>query len=106
MKSRLQLLFGIGPVATFAAGCMVGIEAGSMDGSFDQSLSVSGSVDLQVRSGSGNIRILTGAPGAVRIVGRIRAYDGFLSDRSPAEQVKEIEAHPPKIGRASCRERV
>lgn len=95
MRNRLHVLLGIGPLATFAAGCMVGVEAVSADGSFDRSLQVSGPVDLQVRSGSGNIRILAGSPGTVRVVGRIRAYEGFLSEGTPAEAVKEIETNPP-----------
>ena len=81
-----------GLLAVVSAGCAV--EAGAaVEGSFDRTLSVSGPVDLDIRTGSGGIRIDTGAGNAVHIVGRIRANDWFSGDAEG--RVRQIEANPP-----------
>src|SRR5437867_3515300 len=78
--------------AVAGAGC--GVEAGTpVEGSFDRTLAVNGPVDLDIRTGSGGIRIDTGAGNTVHVVGRIRANNWFNTD--PAGRVREIEAHPP-----------
>ena len=79
-------------VALGSSAC--GVEAvAPVEGLFDRTLTVNGPVDLDIRTGSGGIRIDTGAGNTVHIVGRIRANNWFDSD--PQGRVKEIEAHPP-----------
>ena len=79
-------------VALGSSAC--GVEAvAPVEGLFDRTLTVSGPVDLDIRTGSGGIRIYTGAGNTVHVVGRIRANNWFGSD--PEGRVKEIEAHPP-----------
>jgi DUF4097 and DUF4098 domain-containing protein YvlB len=95
MTRRSCCFLGTIVVALPAAGCVVDAGTFTAEGSFDRSLPVTGRVNLDVRTGSGNIRIQPGSAGTVRVVGRIRAYDGFWSDRSAAERVKRIEANPP-----------
>jgi hypothetical protein len=66
----------------------------SDDGHFDRTLSVTGAVDLDVQTGSGEISVRTGDSSKVEIHGRIHAYHGWFG--AEAEQrVHEIEANPP-----------
>ena len=63
-------------------------------GTFERTLTVSGPVELSVRTGSGDIQIRTGAADRVQIVGQISAgssRDGL----DPAERVRRVEAAPP-----------
>jgi DUF4097 and DUF4098 domain-containing protein YvlB len=63
-------------------------------GTFERTLTVSGPVDLSVRTGSGDIQIRTGEANRVHIIGRVsagRRRDGM----DPAERVKQVEAAPP-----------
>jgi hypothetical protein len=71
--------------------------AQQVTGSFDRTLTVTGPVDLEVRSGSGSIEVRTGQAGRVEISGRVRAGDwGVFRSRSSAqERVRRIEASPP-----------
>jgi hypothetical protein len=79
-------------VAIVSSACDIEAVA-PVEGSFDRTLAVSGPVDLDIRTGSGGIRIDTGAGDTVHVVGRIRANNWF--DGDPEGRVKEIEAHPP-----------
>jgi len=86
-----KILF-VALVALGTSAC--GVEAiAPVEGLFDRTLTVNGPVDLDIRTGSGGIRIDTAAGNTVRIVGRIRANNWFES--APQGRVKEIEAHPP-----------
>ena len=66
-------------------------------GAFDRTLTVTGPLDLEVRSGSGSIEVRTGSPGRVEIHGRVRAGDWgvFRSSSSAQDRVRRIEASPP-----------
>ena len=68
--------------------------AQSREGSFDRTLQVTGPVNLEVRSGSGSIRIVPGAGDTVRVTGRIRAGWSWFSGNA-AERIREIERNPP-----------
>ena len=60
------------------------------EGSFERTLKVTGTVDLDVTTGSGNISVRQGGAGAVHIVGHIKAHahDG-------ESRVRALEANPP-----------
>ena len=62
-------------------------------GTFERTLTVSGPVELNVRTGSGNIDIRTGTGDRVQIVGRISA--GSRDGVDGAERVRRIQATPP-----------
>jgi len=69
---------------------------GSTQGSFDRTLNVSGSVDLNVTTGSGTINIRQGSANRVEIHGRIHVgTDWFGSSRNAADTLRQIEANPP-----------
>src|SRR6185295_12489469 len=68
----------------------------SVEGSFDRTLTVGNTVDLDVATGSGSIDIRQGSSGRVEIHGKVRSgTDWFRSDRDAEDIVREIEANPP-----------
>jgi hypothetical protein len=64
-----------------------------VEGSFDRTLTVNGPVDLEIRSGSGGVRIDAGPVETVHVVARIRANPWFSSDVE--SRVRRIAANPP-----------
>jgi hypothetical protein len=100
MPARARLLVCLLPLALAGPACDVGISAGGFEGAFDRSLRVSGPLELEVNSGSGNIYVRTGPGGTVQVHGRVRASGGpwaTLSGRSAEERIREIERDPPIV---------
>lgn len=64
------------------------------EGHFQRDLNVSGTNDLQVQSGSGNITIHAGGAGRVHISARVNAWNWFSNSE---EKIKSIEANPPIV---------
>jgi DUF4097 and DUF4098 domain-containing protein YvlB len=65
-------------------------------GHFDKTLTVSGAVDLDVSTGSGNITVKPGDAGKVEIHATIRAHEGWMStDKDAESRVQYLEQHPP-----------
>jgi beta-lactamase regulating signal transducer with metallopeptidase domain len=62
------------------------------EASFDRTLSASGTIDLSVSTGSGNIKITRGASGQVKIHGVVKSGDSENEQR-----VHEIAANPPIV---------
>src|SRR5215470_1344985 len=83
----------------------------SETGTFDRTLQVSGPVNLDVTSGSGNITVHAGSSGSVTVHATIRARDSW-SGLSAQEKIKRLQANPPveqrgndiRIGRIEDRE--
>ena len=75
------------------------VQAQSVNGSFQRTLSVSGRPDIEVGTGSGRIEVGPGRDGQIEIRGQIRASDNGDWNRrsalSPEERVRRIEANPP-----------
>jgi DUF4097 and DUF4098 domain-containing protein YvlB len=63
------------------------------EGHFDRTLTVSGPVDLDVQTGSGDITVKTGDSSKVEVHGKIRTNHGAGADIQ--KYVSEIEANPP-----------
>ena len=76
--------------AALLAGC---IDDGGVEGTFDRTLKVDGPAQLDVTTGSGDVRITQGSGGEVRVHGEIHAH-GWSAEGSQ-EKLKEIEANPP-----------
>jgi hypothetical protein len=95
----LPILF----VAALGTACTIDVDAdmASATGQFDRTLAVSTPVDLDVRTGSGSIRVRRGMDTEVRIVGRIRAQRGFWNNSSAEDRVRTIEASPPVVQRGN-----
>jgi DUF4097 and DUF4098 domain-containing protein YvlB len=96
--TRARLLACLVPAALAVPACDIGISAGGRESTFDRDLTVSGPLELEVTSGSGDIQIRTGADGAVHVHGRMRTSSGpwaSFSGTSPEERIHELEQHPP-----------
>jgi hypothetical protein len=66
----------------------------SPQGTFDRTLSVSGPVDLEVLTHSGDVRIRAGSSGSVQIHGKIYVGDRWLGGHRE-DDVHAIEQNPP-----------
>ena len=68
--------------------------ASTPQGSFDKTLQVSGPVDLEVLTRSGDVTIRAGSTGSVQIHGKIYVGDRWLRGNRQAD-VQDIQQHPP-----------
>src|SRR5579863_729211 len=68
--------------------------ASTPQGSFERTLSVTGPVDLEVLTRSGDVTVRTGASSAVLIRGKIFVGNHWLMGGRQSD-VNEIEQHPP-----------
>ena len=62
------------------------------EGSFDRTLHVTGTVNLQIETGSGSINVHPGNSSEVRVTGHIRSNDWM---GSAEERVRKLESNPP-----------
>jgi hypothetical protein len=62
-------------------------------GRFERTFTVSGPVDLSVRTGSGDVDIRIGTGDRVQVIGRITAGRRFLENAT--ERIRQIETAPP-----------
>ena len=88
---------GLVPLATLALAWFAlapQAAAQTAEGSFERTLRVTGPVELDVRSGSGRIRVIAGAGDTVRIAARLRADNAWFSGDATA-RIREIEKNPP-----------
>jgi len=91
---RLRYGSAIYVLAIAILGSPACVDAGAaIEGSFDRTLKVSGSVDLDVTTGSGKIRVRPGDNGTIRIYGLIRAHDDFQSRAE--DKVHYLQSNPP-----------
>jgi hypothetical protein len=74
--------------------CALDAQSARADGMFVRTLPVTGTVDLDVRSGSGTIQVRTGGSEVVEVTGRVRCWDVW-SGASAEECVRRIQADPP-----------
>jgi hypothetical protein len=88
---RLRQLSTIPLVALFV--CTVAF-ASTPQGTFERTFSVSGPVDLEVLTHSGDITVRSGPAGSVVVRGKIFVGDHWLFGNRHAD-VNEIEQHPP-----------
>ncbi|HEY6248313.1 MAG TPA: DUF4097 family beta strand repeat-containing protein [Candidatus Angelobacter sp.] len=66
----------------------------SETGTFDRTLQVSGTVDLDVLSGSGNVKVHSGGNGSVYVHATIHARDSWFG-LSAQEKIKKLQSNPP-----------
>jgi len=98
MSAPARLLACLLPAVLAGSACDVAMSADGVEGAFDRELTVTGPLELEVGSGSGDIIVRTGPAGAVHIRGKVRASTGpFVSfgNQSPTERVRQIEKDPP-----------
>lgn len=84
----------------------------SPTGHFERTLQVSGTVDLEVTSGSGNITVHTGGSSSVSVSAKIHGSNSWLFGGDVEDKIRRIEKNPPveqqgntiRIGRIEDRE--
>jgi len=86
-----RLVFAAVLVVLFAT---TTVFASTPQGTLDRTLQVTGPVDLEVLTRSGDVTIRAGSPGSVLIHGKIFVSDRWLRGDRQAD-VHEIEQHPP-----------
>lgn len=66
-------------------------------GHFERTMQVSGTVDLEVYSGSGNINVHTGGNGTVAVTARIHGSNSswLFGGGDVEDRIRRIEQHPP-----------
>lgn len=64
------------------------------EGYFQRTLTVAGPVNLEIETGSGEIKVRTGSSNQVEVNGRVRASNWFGGEGSE-EKIKRIQANPP-----------
>ncbi|HVP53252.1 MAG TPA: DUF4097 family beta strand repeat-containing protein [Terriglobales bacterium] len=89
--SKLLVVVVTAALLSFSAAQLHAWEA---EGSFDRTLKVSGTVDLDVTTGSGNIKVTQGGAGTVHVVGHIKVHDAWGS-RDAESRARALEANPP-----------
>jgi hypothetical protein len=68
--------------------------AQTAEGSFERTLKVTGPVELNVRTGSGRIRVIASVGDTVKIAARLRADNSWFSGDASA-RIRQIEKNPP-----------
>jgi DUF4097 and DUF4098 domain-containing protein YvlB len=90
MDRRKALVIAVG---FFVLGCFSAVPSfAAREGTFHRSLEVSGPVDIDLTTGSGNVTVRTGTGGRVEITGHIRASGWFDGAQ---DRVSRLEANPP-----------
>jgi hypothetical protein len=89
----LRTLLTLVTVALAAAPACAWGDTQKAEGQFERTLSVSGTVDLSVRTGSGSVTVTTGSGSEVRVLGKINVRRDSLRDAQAL--VREIESNPP-----------
>jgi hypothetical protein len=92
--ARVSLVLAL---AVSSQACRVEAQAIAVTGMFERTLTVSGPVDLDIRTGSGSIQIRRGGTGQVQVVGRLRAQRAFWNNQSAEERIRRIEMSPPIV---------
>jgi DUF4097 and DUF4098 domain-containing protein YvlB len=93
MKFRLRMFPALVSLAIAAAIATVPAMAGE-EGHFDRTLAVTGAVDLDVQTGSGNITVRPGDSSKVEIHAKIHA-SSWHNDGDVEARIKSIEDNPP-----------
>jgi hypothetical protein len=85
-------------MALFLSAAGASLAGAREQGSFDRALHVTGPVDLEVSTGSGDITARSGSASTVHVHATIRANNGWFFGSSDAEgKIRQLEANPPII---------
>jgi DUF4097 and DUF4098 domain-containing protein YvlB len=86
----LFLAAGMALTAMLVAGCVTGP---AVEGTFERTFNVNGPVQLEVATGSGDVRVSAGSGNEVHIRGEIHSRG--WSDDNARQKLRDIEANPP-----------
>lgn len=93
---RRLVFLGVGLLVA-AAWAQPALASPAAEGKFERTLAVTGPVDLEVTTGSGNITVRPGPAGSVQVHGWIRASSDWFGGLAPEEKVKRLKANPPIV---------
>jgi hypothetical protein len=88
------MMMAIRAAALSAAALAIPAMALASDATFDKTLSVNGSVQLEVSTGSGYVHVNPGSDNQVHIIGHVHANHGWMGGNSE-DQVKQVVDNPP-----------
>ena len=96
MKARIMKLATVLTVVLLSVATVISARGFAAEGSFDRTLKVTGPVELEVTTGSGNIDVRPGDSGSVRVHGKIRASNNWRDESADSERkVQALESNPP-----------
>lgn len=94
MKFRNGSASVLSALAIAALICLQSLPAlAAAEGSFQRTLQVTGSVNMDLTTGSGNVEVRTGSSSQVQVTGHIRASEWFGGDVE--SKIKRLEDNPP-----------
>lgn len=97
MKKRiLSLLAGVCLVVFVATAARAAADDFA-EGSFNRTLKVTGSADVEVTTGSGGITVHAAGAGEVRVTATIRVSSWRMSRKEAEDKIQYIESHPPIV---------
>src|SRR5215471_15987883 len=67
------------------------------DGSFERTVNVSGSPDVELITDAGGINVVPGNSGTVHIRAILRASDNWSRRGNVEDRIRDLEAHPPIV---------
>src|SRR6516165_9598371 len=88
MKLRISLIFllcVLVPLSVFARA----------EGQFDRTLSVSGAINLDLTTGSGEVIVKTGGSNQVQVRGHVRSSNDWWGGGDNESAVRSVESNPP-----------
>src|SRR5690242_21190036 len=88
MKSCVLVLVSIALAGGIAS-------AAQAQGSFDRSLTVSGPVDLDVKTDSGGIAVRPGPSGSLRVHAILKSQHGRFESSDVESRIRQLERNPP-----------
>jgi hypothetical protein len=88
------MMMAMRAAALSAAALAIPAMALASDSTFDKTLSVNGSVQLEVSTGSGYVHVNPGSDSQVHIIGHVHANHGWMGGNSE-DQVKQVVDNPP-----------
>jgi len=90
-----RILLTASPFAVALLVAAVPAAAQGREGAFDRTLKVTGALDLEVQSGSGEIRVQPGAAGSVHVAARLHADGTWFAGSDVEQRIRRIEQNPP-----------
>ncbi|MGO9086913.1 MAG: DUF4097 family beta strand repeat-containing protein [Candidatus Sulfotelmatobacter sp.] len=94
VSSRSLLTIGLAIALVVLFTSTLALASSTPQGTFEKTLQVSGPVDLEVLTHSGDVTVRAGSSGSVLIRGKIFVNDRWLMGKREGD-VHEIEQHPP-----------
>jgi DUF4097 and DUF4098 domain-containing protein YvlB len=90
MKSSMKVVLAS---SIYTLVCALSVSAFAAEGSFERTLQVSGPVNLDLNTGSGNVQVRPGGSNQVQITGHLKVTNWFGGDSE--DKIQRLQANPP-----------